>query len=76
MRGGLYIETGFDYKEFFTEPKKKQRAVTPVEECHALSAGEHSSGHTSYATLFVAPTQQFSCCKFSKEEIDCTAFTP
>jgi hypothetical protein len=27
MRGGLYIETGFDYKEFFTEPKKNKERL-------------------------------------------------
>jgi len=75
MRGGLYIETGFNYKKFFKESKKKRERFSPVKNVTVLSAGEHSSGHTSYATLFVPPSQQFSCCKFSKEEIDCTAFT-
>jgi hypothetical protein len=75
MRGGLYIETGFNYKKFFTETEKKKERFSPVKNLTALSEGEHSSGHTSYAKLFVHASQQFSCCKFSKEEIDCTAFT-
>jgi len=75
MRGGLYIETGFNYKKFFMEVKKNKERFSPVKNVIALPAGEHSSRYTSYATLFVRASQQFSCCKFSKEEIDCTAFT-
>jgi hypothetical protein len=75
MRGGLYIETGFKYKEIFRElfSTRKRRRV-PFN--FPLAFGWRGWLDRRTRERLLAFFERFSCCKFSEEEIDCTAFTP
>jgi hypothetical protein len=68
MRGGLYIETGFKYKEIFKEPKLKIKAGKFGERSTSLTRGERGIPSVDLMKDCLQPTNNFLVASFKKKK--------